>query len=49
MGKLLKFTLGAIWIMDILNMPFMEPLDTTMPLNGLFWFLIWILCAILED
>lgn len=27
------------WIMDILNLPFMEIFDTTYPLNGVFWFL----------
>nr|DAS65349.1 MAG TPA: hypothetical protein [Bacteriophage sp.] len=32
-----------IWILDILNIPGMEFLDTTIPINGLAWFLIWIL------
>lgn len=31
------------WLLDILNMPFMEQFDTVYPLNGLFWFLVWIL------
>lgn len=31
------------WLMDMINMPFMEKFDTTYPLNGLFWFItiIW--------
>lgn len=28
----------GFWLMDILNMPFMEMFDTTYPLNGVFWF-----------
>ena len=31
-----------IWILDILNLPFMEILDTTIPINGLGWLLIWL-------
>lgn len=31
-----------IWILDILNLPFMEVLDTTIPINGLAWLLIWL-------
>lgn len=29
--------------MDIINLPFMEFLDTTYPINGLVWFLIFLL------
>lgn len=29
------------WILDICNMSFMEPFDTTYPFNTLFWFLVW--------
>ena len=32
------------WIMDILNFPFMEMFDTTYPLNGEFWLLVFLLC-----
>lgn len=28
----------GFWLMDILNMPFMEMFDTTYPLNGVFYF-----------
>lgn len=43
MYKLGKAILTIIWILDILNLPCMEFLDTTLPINGLAWFLIWIL------
>lgn len=32
-----------IWLFDILNLPFMEFLDTTVPINGLLWLLIFII------
>ena len=31
------------WILDILNMGFMEMFDTTYPLNTLFWVLYFLL------
>ena len=33
--------LTIFWILDILNMPFMQMFDTTYPINGWAWFLIW--------
>ena len=42
MSEILKIGITAFWVMDILNMPFMEIFDTVYPLNGLFW-LIFIL------
>jgi hypothetical protein len=30
------------WILDILNFPFMQMFDTTHPINGWAWFLIWL-------
>lgn len=33
--------LTIVWILDIVNFPGMEFLDTTYPVNGLLWFLIW--------
>lgn len=42
MINLLKFLILIFWILDITNMPFMERFDTTYPMNGLFWWLIWI-------
>ena len=41
MYKLGKAILIIIWILDILNFPCMEFLDTRFPINGLAWFLIW--------
>ena len=33
------------WIMDVLDLPFMEMFDTTYPINGVFWFaVILVLC-----
>lgn len=40
---LIKIAIIIFWILDILNMPFMVMFDTTYPLNGLFWLLVWIL------
>ena len=34
--------LNIIWVLDILNLPFMEFMDTTYPINGLAWLLIWL-------
>ena len=41
MYKLGKAILVVIWILDILNIPCMECLDTTIPINTFAWFLIW--------
>lgn len=45
-----KALLVIIWIIDILNIDFIineihiaEFLDITIPLNGLFWLLLWLL------
>lgn len=40
---LTHFVVMLFWLMDVMNMPFMEMFDTTYPLNGLFWFLVPIL------
>ena len=42
---LIKTAVTLFWIMDILNMPFMEMFDTTYPLNTLFWILVLSLCG----
>lgn len=39
---LIRTAISIFWIMDILNMPFMECFDTTYPLNTMFWILIFI-------
>lgn len=42
MYRLLYAALTIFWIFDIINLPFMEQFDTTYPINGLAWLLIWI-------
>lgn len=41
MYRMFYSLLTIFWILDILNFPFMEMFDTTYPINGGFWFLIW--------
>lgn len=43
MFKVLKTILIIIWVVDILNFPQFQFLDTTYPINTLAWLLIWIL------
>ncbi len=38
-----------IWVLDILNMPFMGFLDTTIPINGLAWTLIFLFLPEVDD
>lgn len=42
MYKLGVAILTIVWILDILNIPCMDFLDTTIPINTLGWFLIWV-------
>ena len=42
MYKTFYACLAIFWVLDILNLPFMEIFDTTYPVNGLAWFLIWV-------
>lgn len=44
--KLINWSVGLFWLLDILDMPFMEIFDTTIPLNGWFWFLYFVLIEI---
>lgn len=39
--KLLKIIIFIIWILDIINCPFMGFMDTIVPINTLGWFLIF--------
>jgi hypothetical protein len=41
MYTLFYTALTIFWILDIVNLPFMEMFDTTYPINTLVWFLIW--------
>ena len=49
MYKIFVALVNIIWILDILNMPFMELLDTTIPMNGLAWFLIFMAMPLAND
>ena len=40
MYKIFRALINIVWVLDILNLPFMEILDTTYPINGWAWFLI---------
>ncbi len=42
MYKLGRAILTIVWIMDILDFPCVECLDTTFPINTLGWLLIWL-------
>ena len=42
MYKTFKALLKIVWILDLLNIPQLELLDTTYPINGWAWFLILI-------
>ena len=43
MYKIFNAILTIVWVLDILNVPCMSILDTTVPINILGWFLIWLL------
>lgn len=42
MYKLFKACLCIVWVLDIVNIPQLEILDTTIPVNTLAWLLIWL-------
>lgn len=42
MYKIFVALLSIVWVLDILNLPFMAFLDTTYPINRLAWLLIWV-------
>lgn len=43
MYKCFLAALNIFWVLDILNMPFMQIFDTTYPINTWAWVLIWLL------
>ena len=49
MYKLFYSLLTIVWILDIINIPQLEFLDTTYPINELAWFLIWIFVANIDE
>lgn len=42
----MDFLFGVFWVMDIMNLPFMEMFDTTYPLNTGFYWLVLLLAGI---
>lgn len=38
-----KALLAIVWLLDVVNFPGLEMLDTTYPINGWIWFFIWLL------
>lgn len=49
MYKLFYALLTIIWILDICDFPQVAFLDTTFPVNGLAWFLIWTLIPVVTN
>ena len=45
--RVFRTMVSLFWLMDIMNLPFMEMFDTTYPLNGLFWVCALVLTAFL--
>ena len=43
MYKVFLAVLNIVWVLDILDIPCMKFLDTTVPINTLAWFLIFML------
>ena len=43
MYKVFLALLNIVWVLDILDIPCMKFLDTTVPINTLAWFLIFML------
>ena len=41
MYGIFKGCLTIFWILDVLDLPFMQIFDTTYPINSLAWLLIW--------
>lgn len=42
MHKLFKSLLTLVWVLDLINIPQLEILDVTIPINTLAWLLIWL-------
>lgn len=45
MYEIFYILLQIIWLMDILNFPFMRALDVTYPINTITWLIIWIIVS----
>ena len=49
MRYLVNVAVSIFWLMDIMNLPFMDIFDTVYPLNGLFYVYAFLLmCALYE-
>ena len=46
---IMKGLIFVFWLMDIINLPFMEIFDTTVPLNGLFWIITFIAIKLFDN
>ena len=42
MYKIFRALITIVWVLDIINLPQMEFLDTTVPINFLGWFLLFL-------
>ena len=42
MYKIFVALLNIIWVLDVLNLPFMEFMDVDIPINTLAWILIFL-------
>lgn len=42
----MKDLIFLFWLMDVMNLPFMEMFDTAYALNEEFWFLAFIILAL---
>lgn len=49
MRYLVNVVASIFWLMDIMNLPFMYIFDTDYPLNGLFWFITFLMMSILYE
>lgn len=49
MYKTFRALLSIVWILDIFNFECMQWLDTTVPINGWAWLLIFILIPFVND
>jgi len=48
MYKTFLSLLTIVWVLDVLNLPFMEFLDTAYPVNTLAWLIIWLFIPVMQ-
>lgn len=49
MWKIFRLFLNIIWLCDVLDLSGFEFLDTTYPINTLWWIIIWILVGSINN